>query len=146
MCAAVIFLFPALFPEMSYGGIFQSVGLACIIAALSIMSRYCFKLFTYEIRKNAQGNIDLDVVEAQGKRRYTVCRVGLKNIEKLEIMTAENKKALKKEFGGRKKFYYLPDILPERSIALFVTECGEPLVLVLAYDDTLANILASKMD
>ena len=141
-CAAVIYLLPALFPKMPYSGIFQSAGLVCIIAALAVMSRYCFKLFTYEIRQNGEGELDLDVVETQGKRRYTVCRVGLKNIERLEIMTGEKKKALKKGFSGRKKFYYLPDILPTRSIVLFVTECGEPLVLVLAYDEALVNILA----
>lgn len=144
--AGIIFLFTAIFEDMAYSGILQSVCLVLIIVALAVAMRYIFKYFTYEIRENGDSELDFDVIETQGKRRYTVCRVGLDNIERVEIMTPENKKALKKEFAGRKKFYYIPDMLPARTIVAFVTECGEPLVLVLAYDEQLARILTPKKD
>ena len=141
--AAALFIFTAVFGDIAYRGILQTISLVLVIAALAVATRYVFKYFTYEIRENGERGLDFDVVETQGKRRYTVCRIGLENIEKVEVMTAENKKALKKEFLGRKKFYYLPDMLPSRTLAVFVTECGEPLVLVLSYDEMLLKILTT---
>ena len=146
VAAAVAFLFPALSRDMQYAGILQSLGLVFIIAALAVMSRYSFKYFTYEVRENNGQSPDLDVVETQGKRRYTVCRVSLSNIESVERMTEKNKDALKAKCNGRKKFSYLADIAPKDALFVFVTECGEPLALILAYDETLEKLLATKKD
>ncbi len=145
-CAALLFLFPALLPELAYRGIIQSLGLACIIAALALMSRYSLKRFTYKVHENGERMLDLDVIETQGKRCYTVCRVALGNIESVERATTENRESLKKRCAGRKKFSYLPDLAPTDSIYVFVTECGEPLALILAYDETLLNILTANRD
>ena len=144
LAAAVVFLFPAIFRNMPYTGFLQAAGLVLIIAALAVMSRYHFKYFTYVVRENGEGQPDLDVVEAQGKRRYTVCRVALGNIESVQLMNDGNREELRKKCKGRKKFAYVCDIAPTEQVYVFVTECGDPLVLILAYDETLVNLITPK--
>jgi len=144
--AAIVLLFPALFKAIPYAGFIQATGLVLIIAALAVMSRYHFKYFSYFVRENGGDGLDLDVVETQGKRRYTVCRVGVKNVESVEIENEKNRDELKKKCRGRKKFAYVCDIAPTNKTYVFVTECGEPLVLILAYDEKLVEILDPKKD
>jgi putative protease len=53
----------------------------------------------------------------------------------------ENAAELKKAARGRKKFSYCPDLFPTGECWVFVTECGEELVLKLYADEAMLRML-----
>ena len=67
--------------------------------------------------------------------------VSLSNIERVCVLDEKNKKELREASKGRKVFSYYPQISPEREVFVFVTECGEKLLLKISPDDTMLEIL-----
>lgn len=127
-------------------GAFQFLTALFFTLAVLLLTRYVFKSFLIKIVEIDNGKFDLTVTECRGKGgkdMLTVCRVSLKNIERVVIRTAENKGELKEAEKGRKVFSYYPDIRPERECLVFVTECGEPLLLKISPDDALLSLLES---
>ena len=122
------------------------MGLSFFTLAVLLLTRYIFKSFLIKITSNNNGSFDLTVTECRGKDgrdKVTVCRVALKNVERVVLKTKENEKELRNAQKGRKIFSYCPDLCPERVCFVFVTECGEPLLLKISPDDTLLTLLES---
>ncbi len=127
-------------------GAFQFLAALFFTLAVLLLTRYVFKSFLIRIIDNGNENFDLTVTECRGKDgkdKVTVCRISLANIEKVVIKTEKNADELREAEKGRKVFSYYPDIRPERECMVFVTECGEPLLLKISPDDTLLSLLES---
>ena len=125
-------------------GAFQFLAALFFTLAVLILTRYVFKSYLIKISESSPGHFDLTVTECKGKEnktQTTVCRVSIDNLEKAVLKTCENKDELSLLEKGRKVFSYCPDLSPERECYLFVTECGEPLLLKISPDDTLLSIL-----
>ncbi len=125
-------------------GAFQFLAALFFTLAVLLLTRYVFKSFLIKIVDSGNGKFDLTVTECRGKdekNKITVCRVSLSNIEKVAVKTKENQNELRAAEKGRKIFSYYPDIKPERECLVFVTECGEPLLLKISPDDTLLSLL-----
>lgn len=145
LIASVIFFgTPIAFEDMAFGGVSQTLGVICMALALVIITRFFTKSFLYEIREDEEGAHDLCVSEYQGKRGVTVCRISLSGIERAEICADKAKRAeLDRKAKGKKVYSYLADIAPDKYICLFATECGEELVIKLAFDERLFEIVSS---
>ena len=129
--------------DLAYEGIMQSVAVLCAVMLILILTRYQFKKFTYKVFQTEKGDYDLTVDEIMGRSCVTVCRVSLSNVEKIMIVKKNNedRERLRCEARGRKTFSYCPDMLPSSECCVFVTECGEKLVIKLSPDETLLSIL-----
>ena len=148
--AAVLMAFPLLIPALPFRWIPQLLALGLLTASIFLMTRYIAKLYIYRIVDCGGGAYDLTVTEAKagGKGQITVCRVGLSNIRRCILTTADadsdgNRFASQKRKEHKKFFDYCADLHPDQSIILVVEECGEELVIRLSYDATLLELLAS---
>ena len=147
--ALALFLAITRIGDMPYRWVFQLTAIALLTAAVFLTTRYLTKSFVYYVTEDEGNGSDFLVTELQGKGRVTVCRIALSSIEELYVLDSadsHSKEAVKEKLrrGRRKQFDYRPDIAPAKSIALFACECGEPLLIYLAYDETLASLLTPK--
>ncbi len=128
--------------ELPYEGIFQMLCALFFTLAVLLLTRFVFKSFLLSVFSVDDG-FDFTVTECRAKERITVCRVSLSNIERVCLLTEENKKELRAAEKGRKVFSYYPDLKPDVECFVFVTECGEKLLLKLSPDDMMLDILKS---
>lgn len=135
LLAAVIYFSPVVFEGLPFSWLWQTVSLLLFVSGIFVLTRYVFKNFKYEIVEG-NGKPDLVVSELSPRGEVAVCRVALENIERVEIVERGEKLSPEK-IGGRKKFSYLPDIISQKYCAVFVTECGESLLLKIVYDERL---------
>ena len=141
---ALVIMFISAVPGLPLRWISQLASICLFSLSLAIMGRFILKGYVYNIAKNDNEKLDLTVTEIKKRSRITVCRIGLEGIEKAVKITASEKKDISSEWRGRKVFNYCVDISPSEYICVFAEECGERLVIKLAYDDTLFGILSGQ--
>jgi hypothetical protein len=127
--------------DFAFEGVVGIVAVVLFVASMLLLTRYVFRTQVYRVVERDVGSFDLVIDEITGKNKVSVCRVALANIEKVEIRDEKNAAELKKEARGRKIFSYLPDLFPVGECWVFVTECGEELVIKLYADETLLSML-----
>ena len=129
--------------DIAYKGILQGLSILLFSFSILLLIRFVLKSFLLSVVNAGGDSFDFTVTEKYGKNNTTICRISLSNIEKAVVRTKENEKSLRAKANGRRIFSYCPDLSPERECWIFVTECGEPLVIKLSPDDTLLDILSS---
>lgn len=149
--AAAFFSTPLLFPNMAFRGIFQLVGVICMVAVIFIITRYIAKTFVYSIIQNDDGTLDLTVCElTNGNRKRTpVCRVGIDNFTEVYLLHPEKSddRIKEKEISAnarsehRKMYDYCHDIKATPICVILLEECDEPLLIKLSPDQTLMKYL-----
>lgn len=148
--AAVITLaLVSVIKNVPFLGVAQFISTILFTLAVLLLTRYVFKSFLVKIVETGDGRYDLTITECRGKNekeKITVCRVSLSNIEEVAVKAKENANELKKKTKGRKVYSYCPDLCPETECYVFVTECGEPLLLKLSPDKTLLSILTTASE
>ena len=152
--AVGVFIYTLIFPDMPYRWGPQLIAIMSFVGFVFIMSRYVFKKFIYAIAKNDEGELDLTITEVTnaGKKKITVCRVSISNIEEshlLDCTVAENQQKLsdiKKnaKSSGRKIFDYCPDINPSEVCALVGEECGDKYLVIFCPDDGIWSYLKKE--
>ena len=149
--AGALMLVTMLFPSVPFRWVFQLIALGLLSAAIFFVTRYVTKSFLYRIETTADGSADLTVTEISsgGKRRITVCRIGLDHILTRELLdnpakTSERLASLKKE---KIKYYdYTVEYQSAESILLIVNEGGEEIALRLSFDADLFALLRPKKE
>ena len=136
----------AALPALPFRWIFQLVGIACLAVGIFLYTRYFTKAFTYSVMPRDDGSLDFCVTECGRKSRITVCRLSLASVERVEVLSADDRaraKTLKKELRaeGRKLYFYTVNLAPSSLCYLVATECSQPLVVVLEPDETLLKML-----
>ncbi len=139
--AAALMLITMLVPTVPFRWVFQLISLCLLTAAIFLVTRYITKLFFYQIE---DGDLTVMETDTRGKKRITVCRVGISSVIRCEHLTESAKISaaladLKKQ--KIKLFDYTADLLPAESILLVVNEGGEDLAIRLSFDETLLTLL-----
>ena len=143
LISVILMAFTSTF-DFPYKWTLQLLAVICLGICILLLTRHVLKGFIYRVFENDSGTLDFSVTESQGKRRITVCVIGLSNIEEAFLLTPENKEELKSKAKGRKQFDYCPDISPAKQGWIFVTECGEKLLLKISPDEKLCELLGIK--
>ena len=153
--AALTFLTTSIFTELPYRWAVQLLGFACLSAVVFITAKYLTKSFVYSIKKKKDGGLDLVVDELAngGKKRLTVCRISISNIEEVCVLDKRNdtdkikidKLLERAKSEKRSVFSYCQDIAPSRLCYILVTECDEPLLLKLFPDKTVEDYLSGRI-
>ena len=138
--SAVVLLASSAVFELPYEGIFQMLCALLFTFAVLLLTRFVFKSFLLSVSLSDR-DFDFTVTECRAKEKITVCRISLSNIERVCLLTDENKKELREAAKGRKSFVYYPEMTPSVKCFVFVTECGEKLLLKLSPDETMLDIL-----
>ena len=151
--SAAFFLTPMILSEIPFRWAFQLLGMLCLVAVIYIITRYIAKSFIYSVLRDDDGSLDLTVCElTNGKKRTTVCRIGIDNItetyllypEKVEDKIKEKELSANARAESRKSFDYCHDMNSSPVCLIFAEECGEPLLIKLSPDDTLYEYLKKE--
>ena len=126
--------------DFSFEGVIGLFAVLCFVGSILLLTRYVYRKQIYRIVERNADSYDLVIDEITGKNKVSVCRVALANVERVEIRDEKNAAELKKAARGRKIFSYCPDLFPTGECWVFVTECGEELVLKLYADDTMLEM------
>lgn len=151
--ALALFLTPIILSELSFRWVFQLLGVFSLVGVVYVITRYVAKSFVYTVWRNDDGTADLTVCElTNGKKRTTVCRIGIGNITEAHLLYPEKSddKIKEKELSTnaraehRKSFDYCHDIKPSPVCILLAEECGEPLLIKLSPDEQLFAYLKTE--
>ncbi len=142
--AAALMLITMIARAVPFRWVFQLIALFLLTAAIFLVTRYVTKLFLYRIESG-----DLTVIETdtRGKKRLTVCRVGIANVSRVHRLTDQAQtKAILAELRGNKikVFDYTVDLRPSDSILAVVNEGGEDLAVRLSFDEQLFALLSPE--
>lgn len=145
MGASVLLLVTVIISDVPYRWAIQLLSLGMLTVSIFITSRYIMKSYVYAVIKADDGGNDFTVTEIQGRHVITVCRIGLSSVEQAVVVNqgdkvadTEVKNKIKSE--KRKSFNYQADLLGEKYICLFVTECGEQMAIKLSWGEELEKI------
>ena len=149
-----LFAFTMIFPNIALRWLVQLIAVLALVAVIFIISRYMAKSFLYTIVQNDDGTLDLNIAEITnaGRKKITVCRIALANIEEAVLVSASIPESVEKsgvltqraKSEHRKSFNYCPDINPSEFCIILVEECGEKFILKLSPDATLWGYLNNK--
>ena len=152
--AAAFFTTPLLVPTIPFQWIFQLLSVVFLVVALYLYTRYVAKSFIFSIITHDDGSYDLTVCELSngGKRRKTVCRIGLASIYESYLLHPElpEENLREKELCARARaehlscYDYFHDIKPRPVLLLFVEECGEKILIKLSPDEMLLKYLKAE--
>jgi hypothetical protein len=148
--AAALFFTPILLPSVLFHWAFQFLGTVAVVAVIYLLARYVAKSFVYAVI-DEDGQFDFTVTELAngGKKVTTVCRVAIANITELHVfdMSDPEQKLREKEMisaarhESRKAYDYCADMKTSPVCILLLEECGEPLLIRIASDAKLVEIL-----
>ncbi len=147
--AAVLMIITMIFDDMAYRWAIQLLSLGMLTMGIFITTRYVMKSYIYAVIRNDDGEEDFTVTEIQGKRKITVCRIGMSSVEQVFSVTQGDKQAeleikAKVKDGKYKKFNYCGDLFDEKHLYIFANECGEAFSIKLSYDEGLEKLFEIK--
>ncbi len=141
--SAALLVTSAILQNIPYIWSIQLIALVLIMCAILLISRYLSKNYIYRVFENGERTLDLTVSESNGKKggSYTVCRISLNSIIKVELLDKSKKLGDYKK-NGRAIFDYRPDLSPEKSILILSNEGGNETYICLAFDEELFSLLS----
>ncbi len=143
---ALMLLITYIFDEITGKWIFQLLATCMFVVSIFLVSRYLMKNFIYAVVSTDGGN-DFTVTELQNKKKTTVCRISVSNIERAFVIEQGDKvnedtvKALIKE-GKYKRYNYGADLFDEKHIYILANECGEKVAIKLSWGEELESYLS----
>ena len=116
----------------------QAVGLALLVPAIQIITRYVVTRYLYRLRPYEDGNTDLEIYTYRGgTRMQLVCRVGLEEITAAAPLSAENAKPP----HGVRRYNYCPDMRPAHALVLSITNGDGDCEIIFCPDEKLTALL-----
>ena len=125
-----------------YRGIVSLVGMALLVVAITIYTKYVSPIYYYDITFDSEGTPLFVVRQIIGKRQTTLCRIGLAEIMKIEEENSEARRSHKTPFGF-KKYAYLPTLMPAVSYRLTTTSRYEKAEILIEASGEFISLLRS---
>lgn len=138
--AFLLFALSTLLPL--YKGLVSLGGMACLVAALTLYTKYISPVYYYDFTDDGYGTALFVVRQVIGKRQSTLCRISFGEIKKVERETPESRRAHKTPAGYR-KYSYMPTLIPELSYRLTIENNYEKAEILIEVSDELARMIES---
>lgn len=130
-------------PNMLLPMLWQLIGLCLLTAFLLLMVTYLLRRYIYCIEPRDDGAStdvpDLVILQQQGKRIGTVCRISVSDVEKITHVTKENRRALAKTVKGGRIYHYADRIAPPNLYLLTVRDGDRRFYLRILADERLLS-------
>ena len=121
----------------------QAVGLALLVPAIQIVTRYVVTRYLYRICPYEDGNTDLEIYAYRGgARMQLVCRVGLEEITAVAPLSQGNAKPPR----GLRRYNYCPDMRPQSALVLSITNGDGDCEIIFCPDERIAAMLKPCTD
>jgi len=115
--------------------------IAFLALGILIANRYLLSSFCYII-KYSELPVTLSVLQKQGKREFTVCRIDFDKICGYEIVGAGGKASAEKKCGKiTASFNYCASLFPARYVLLFYQDVGGSQIIKLEADESFIDNL-----
>lgn len=132
---------------LPYHSVMQLISIVLLATAIALLGRYEFRRYIYAIVYDEEEKISFfTVTEIKKRSRITVCRISLREIEKVVDIEQKEKKSRKSDRSGRKIYNYCVDIAPAHTCRIFSRECGESLLIDVSFIPELYEILKEHED
>ena len=123
-----------------YKGIVGLVGMGCLVASLTVYTKYISPVYYYDFTDDGYGTALFVVRQMIGKRQSTLCRISFGEIRKVERESAKERKEHKTPAGYR-KYSYLPTLDPDVSYRLTIANSYEKAEILIEVTDELASMI-----
>lgn len=139
--AAASFVISAFVPTLAV--IPQAVGLALLVPAIQIVTRYVVIRYLYRLCPYEDGNTDLEIYAYRGgARMQLVCRIGLEEITAAKPLSSENAKPP----HGLRRYNYCPDMRPAHALVLSITNRDGDCEVILCPDEKMTELLQKPVN
>lgn len=116
---------------LPYTSLIQMISLIAWIVAIYMAARAVMG-YTYRLQRDeGDGQDELAVIQIKGKKTVTVCRLLLRDLREIDLVTSANEKSLKEKYHADRIHNYCPDLCPARSVYLLFEENGQRIALRL---------------
>ena len=125
----------------------QTVAIALFCAAIFLVARHQ-EQYTYRLEPDAWGGEGSDIVVTQKKNRQhiTVCRLGVSDVRRIDVQTADNAAALKQAYANVRVHSYCIDVRPASSVYLTFDDGGNEVVIRLQCSNELIEIFRKELE
>jgi hypothetical protein len=132
LCCAIAGLVLLTFSRyLPYTSLIQMISLIAWIVAIYMTARAVMG-YTYRLQRDeGDGQDELAVIQTKGKKTVTVCRLLLRDLREIDLVTSANEKSLKEKYRADRIHNYCPDLCPARSVYLLFEENGQRIALRL---------------
>jgi len=136
-----IFLFPVF---QTYRHLLEFIAAIAAAIAFTVAGRYLFREYLYALSENGD-QVDFTVVEIQGKRRRTVCRISLSDIREIADETYKNREEIKEKCRPMKNYDYCMDLGAHEAFRIFLVEDEKEMSIRLSPDENLKAHLTALL-
>lgn len=131
-----------LLSALSESPIYPAELAATVAAALAVLiaGRYLLRDYVYVLDDRA-GDVEFCVVEVQGKRFRTVCRIDAAEITEVARETPETRKTLRRRGRALRRFDYCVDVGAKDAVWLFLSDDGKPTAIRFSPNERMESVL-----
>ena len=144
---SVLFFAFAEFPAGLLPQLFRLVGFLHLTAFLGVLL-FCFLqsyLYCIEAGESAYTEApDFVILQRRGRQTRTVCRISVLDVQAVQRVTPENRKALHTEIKGRRVYHYCDRIRPDNLYLLTVTEGEDVCYIRIMADERLLSYFEGR--
>ena len=138
-----IYLMGALIPGLPMPGLFQVVGVFCLVVMIMLFSLCLSKRYVYSIGENERGGTDFTITEYYGRRITVVCRVSVDSVKAAIPVNGETRKSFSSQKAGNRGYNYTGVLFDEKRWFLKIEESGEAFLVQICANDDLIRLLTS---
>ena len=130
-------------PNILLPGVFRLLGLCHLIAFFVLLFSCVLLSYVYCIEPREGGYAedvpDFVILQRQGKRTLTVCRISVSDVVSVTHVAPENRKRLERERQGVRVYHYVDRIRPDNLYLLTVRDGESEYDLRIMADERLLS-------
>ncbi len=138
-----IFMIGSSVPGIPVPGLFQLLGVFCLVVMVMVLSLCISKRYVYSIEETDSGGTDFIITEYYGKRMMVVCRVSVGSVMAAIPANAETRKNFASHKADNRVYNYTGVLFGEERWYLKIEESGERFLVQICANDDLIRRLTS---
>ena len=128
-----------------YKGLVSLVGMALLVAAITLYTKYLACTYFYDITFDSNGTPLFVVRQLVGKRETTLCNIPLADVIRVEKEDREARAAHKTPSGMR-KYSYLPTLSPDVIYRLTTSGAYENAEIIIEANEHFAEVIRANAE
>lgn len=138
-----LYLAGAFIPSLPSPGLFQLLGIFCLVGMILLFSLCISKRYVYSIDETESGGVDFIITEYYGRRITVVCRVSVGSVMAAIPVNEETRKNFASHKAGNRVYNYTGVLFGEERWYLKIEENEERFLVQICANDDLIRLLTS---
>lgn len=137
----ILYLIGAFVPGLPMPGLFQLLGVFCLVVMILLFSLCISKRYVYAVGEGDSGGVDFTITEYYGRRMMVVCRVSVESVKAAIPFNEETKRNFSSHKAGNRVFNYTGVLFDEERWYLKIEENEERFLVQICANDDLIRLL-----